>query len=403
MATKMRSFPPGFDWGTATAAHQIEGANVNNDWWAWEHAFGSPCGESSGDACDSWHRWRDDVALVGELGLSSYRFSIEWSRIEPAEGEWSRVAFDHYRRVGEALLEHEITPVVTFHHFTTPQWLAAQGGWLEPSAVDAFGRFCDRAASELARVLGRVCTINEPNVVAFMGYEFGMFPPGRTNADEARRAADVFASAHRRAVDVIKQHVPKVPVGLSVSMADYQAAEGGEAACEAARATEDRFLDVAAGDDFIGVQTYTRMLMGPNGWLGPQPGVPVVPTMGYEFWPEALEATLRRAWERTSGRSRLYVTENGLATDNDAERIRYVRQALEGVVRCLDDGIDVAGYTYWSLLDNYEWAFGYTPHFGLIEVDRTTFDRYPKDCARWLSSVATANTLEIADHQTPGR
>ncbi len=397
-APAQRSFPKGFDWGTATAAHQIEGANTNNDWWTWEHSPGSPCAVSSGDACDSWHRWPDDIGIVRELGLTSYRFSIEWSRIEPAEGEWSRAALDHYRRVGEALLEHQITPVVTFHHFTTPQWLAAQGGWLEPSTADAFARFCDRAARELAPVLGRVCTINEPNVVAFMGYEFGMFPPGHTSADEARRAEDVFATAHRRAVDVIKQHVPNVPIGLTVSMADYQAAEGGEAACAAARVTEDRFLDVAVGDDFVGVQAYSRMLMGPNGWFGPQPGVPVVSTMGYEFWPEALEATLRHAWERTGGRSRLYVTENGLATDDDADRIRYVQRALEGVLRCLDDGIDVAGYTYWSLLDNFEWAFGYTPRFGLIEVDRTTFDRHPKNSAHWLSSAAKANTLEVDDH-----
>jgi beta-glucosidase len=393
-----RSFPEGFDWGTATAAHQIEGANLNNDWWAWEHAPGSPCAVPSGDACDSWYRWPDDIEILRELGLTSYRFSIEWSRIEPAEDEWSRAALDHYRRVGEALLEHQITPVVTFHHFTTPQWVAAQGGWLEPATADAFARFCDRAARDLAPVLGRVCTINEPNVVAFMGYEFGMFPPGHTSADEARRAADVFATAHRRAVDVIKQHVPNVPVGLTVSMADYQAAEGGEAACAAARATEDRFLDATVGDDFVGVQTYTRMLMGPNGWLGPQPGVPVVPTMFYEFWPEALEATLRRAWQRTGGRSRLYVTENGLATDDDAERISYVQRALDGVGRCLDDGIDVAGYTYWSLLDNFEWAFGYTPRFGLVDVDRTTFDRHLKPSARWLSSVAKANALEPEDH-----
>ncbi len=397
MATTKRSFPQGFDWGTATAAHQIEGANVNNDWWAWEHAPGSPCGESSGDACDSWNRWSDDVAIIAELGLTSYRFSVEWSRIEPAEGEWSRAALDHYRRVGEALLERQITPVVTFHHFTTPLWLTSRGGWLEPSTADAFARFCDRTARDLAPVLGRVCTINEPNMVAFMGYEFGMFPPGRTNADEARRADDVFATAHRKAVDAIKQHVTDVPVGLTVSMADYQPADGGEAACAAARATEDHYLDLAGDDDFVGVQTYSRMLMGPHGWLGPQPGVPVVPTMGYEFWPQALEATLRRAWERTGGRPSLYVTENGLATEDDADRIRYVQLALEGVLQCLDDGIDVAGYTYWSLLDNFEWAFGYTPRFGLVEVDRTTFARHPKPSARWFGSVATANALEAAD------
>jgi beta-glucosidase len=393
MSEPAQAFPEGFDWGTATAAHQVEGGNVNNDWWVWEHAVGTPCVESSGDACDSWNRCGDDVAIVADLGLTSYRFSVEWSRIEPAEGEWSRAAISHYRRIGEALLERQITPVVTFHHFTTPQWLAGRGGWLEPSSASAYARFCDRAARELAPVLGRVCTINEPNVVSSMGYLFGLFPPGHTSADDARRADDVLATAHRYAVDAIKQHIPRVPVGMTVSMADYQPAEGGDAASTAARATEDHYLDIAAGDDFVGVQTYTRMVMGPKGWLGPQPGVPIVRTMGYELWPAALEATLRRAWERTGGRSRLYVTENGVATDDDAQRIGFVHRALEGVLRCLHDGVDVAGYTYWSLLDNFEWAFGYAPRFGLVEVDRDSFDRRVKDSARWFGSVARANAL----------
>jgi beta-glucosidase len=392
-----RPFPDGFDWGTATAAHQIEGGNVNNDWWEWEHTPGSPCVASSGDACDSWNRWADDVAIVADLGVGSYRFSIEWSRIEPAEGEWSRSAVDHYRRIGAALLERGITPVVTFHHFTTPTWLARRGGWLEATTVDAFARFADRASGELAPVLGRVCTINEPNGVAFMGYEFGMFPPGHSDRDEARRAYDAFISAHRRAYDAIKQHVD-APVGITLSLHDYQVAEGGEAAVADAEATDDLFLDAVAGDDFIGVQCYSRMLMGPRGWLGPQPGVPVVPSMGYEFWPEALEGVIRRTWNRTRGRSRIYVTENGLATEDDSERIVYVRRALEGVLRALADGIDVAGYTYWSLLDNFEWAFGYVPRFGLVAVDPATFDRKPKESARWLARVVAANALEEEQH-----
>jgi len=141
-----RPFPDGFEWGTATAAHQIEGGNWNNDWWAWEHTPGSGCVEPSGDACDSWHRWRDDVALVRDLGMDTYRFSIEWSRIEPEEGEWSRAAIDHYRRIGDALLEAGVRPVVTFHHFTSPRWFAAYGGWKDDGAADRFARFCERAA-----------------------------------------------------------------------------------------------------------------------------------------------------------------------------------------------------------------------------------------------------------------
>ena len=268
--------------------------------------------------------------MVADLGLTSYRFSIEWSRIEPAEGEWSRAALLHYRRIGEALLERDITPVVTFHHFTTPQWLAARGGWSEPSTADAFARFCDVAARELAPVLGRGVHDQRAEHGCVHGLRVRNVPSG---AHGRGRGAARRRRLRRRAptaVDAIKQHAPDVPVGLTVAMMDYQAAEGGEAACAAARATEDHYLDAAAGDDFIGIQTYSRMLMGPNGWLGPQPGVPVVETMFYEFWPEALEATLRRAWERTHGRSRLYVTENGLAADDDEDRIRYVQRGAGG-------------------------------------------------------------------------
>ena len=143
--TQGRSFPDGFCWGTATAAHQIEGGNTNNDWWEFEHAPGSACAESSGDACDSWDRWEEDADLVAGLGFDNYRFSVEWSRIEPAPGEISRGALDHYRRQCEGLRARGVDPVVTFHHFTNPRWLAAQGGWENPDSIDRFGRFCWRS------------------------------------------------------------------------------------------------------------------------------------------------------------------------------------------------------------------------------------------------------------------
>jgi beta-glucosidase len=388
-----RRFPDGFDWGTATAAHQIEGGNVNNDWWAFEHTPGSGCVSSSGDACDSWNRWQEDVDLVADLGLSSYRFSIEWSRIEPAEGEWSHAAIAHYRGICEALAERGVTPVVTLHHFTTPLWQVAKGGWAEPTTAEAFARFAGRVAKELGPGVGRFCTLNEPNGVAFTGYAFGMFPPGHTDLDELRRADETFIRGHRLAYDAVKEYVGNTPVGLTLILHDYQVAEGGEAKAAEAVAHEDQYLDAAAGDDFIGVQTYSRMRMGPDGWIGPEKDVPVVASMGYERWPDALEATIRRTWDRTGGRSRIYVTENGIAAEDDADRIAFVSEALGGVQRALADGIDVGGYTYWSLLDNFEWALGYGPRFGLVEVDRTTFERRPKPSARWFASVAAANAL----------
>jgi beta-glucosidase len=387
------SFPDGFVWGTATAAHQIEGGNWNNDWWAWEHTPGSGCAEPSGDACDSWNRWADDVELVAGLGFGSYRFSIEWSRIEPEDGEWSAASVAHYRRFCEALLEAGVEPVVTFHHFTTPRWVAHGGGWAELDTAKRFGEFCARAAAELAGVMRRACTINEPNIVSAIGYLAGRFPPGKQDVELRRKVNRVFVDAHRQAVAGIRAAAPGVPVGMTLSMDDYQAVEGGESQRDRIRyRMQDEFLEATEGDDFIGVQTYSRSRVGPQGLLPTEDGVPVLP-MGYEYWPQALEATLRRAWDVTKGQVPLLVTENGIGTDDDSQRIAYVRDALEGVLRALADGIDVRGYTYWSLLDNFEWAFGYRPRFGLVAVDRTTFARTPKPSARWLGEVARANAL----------
>jgi beta-glucosidase len=389
-----RRFPDGFTWGTATAAHQIEGGNWNNDWWDWEHRPDTNCVEPSGDACDSWHRWSEDVALCADLGFDNYRFSIEWSRIEPEEGEWSPASVEHYRRQCEALLAAGVDPVVTFHHFTTPRWLAAKGGWSDPETAGRFAGFCGRAAGELADVIRRACTINEPNIVSTMGYLGGVFPPGSRDAELRRRVNGVFVDAHRAAVDAIRKAAPGVPVGLTLSMDDYQAVDGGESRRDRIRyRMQDEFLQATEGDDFVGVQTYSRTRVGPDGVLPNEDGVEVLP-MGYELWPQALGATIRRAWEVTEGEVPILVTENGIGTDDDEQRIQYVRAALDSVLDCIDDGIEVLGYTYWSLLDNFEWAFGYGPRFGLVEVDRHTFARRPKPSASWLGSVARSGELQ---------
>jgi beta-glucosidase len=393
-ATGARAFPSGFRWGTATAAHQIEGANTNNDWWDFEHAPGSICAESSGDACDSWHRWDDDVDLVAGLGLDDYRFSVEWSRIEPVEGEYSKAALAHYRRQCEALRDRGIRPVVTFHHFTTPRWLVAQGGWETGAAVEPFGRFCRVVAAELGDVMAQACTVNEPNVVATMGWHAGLFPPGKSDRELSYHVGHHLIAGHRVAVDAIRAAAPGIPVGLTLSMTDYQLAPGGEEElAHIEHHTEDVYLDATAGDDFVGVQVYSRMRIGPRGWVGPEPGVPVL-DMGYEFYPASLANCLRRAWAYTGGLTPLVVTENGIGTTVDPQRVDYVRQALDGVLDVIEEGVDVGGYTYWSLLDNFEWAFGYKPRFGLFTVDRSDFSRRAKPSAAWFASVAAANALE---------
>jgi beta-glucosidase len=283
--------------------------------------------------------------------------------------------------------------VVTFHHFTSPRWLTEQGGWETDLAVERFGRFCTIVAEALGDVIACACTINEPNIVATMGWHMGMFPPGKRDVTLSRAVSARLGDAHRVAVDAIRAAAPGLPVGLTLSMTDYQLAPGGEERLESMRHhSEDVFLDATKGDDFLGVQVYTRMLIGPNGWAGYEDGVPVL-DMGYEFYPASLGNCLRRAWDYTGGTVPLHVTENGIGTDDDGQRIDYVRQALEGVLGALDDGVDVRGYTYWSLLDNFEWAMGYKPRFGLVSVDRDTFARRAKPSADWLASVAAANAL----------
>src|SRR4029079_7983964 len=206
----MARLPDGVLWGTATAAHQVEGGNWNNDWWAWEHAPNTSCEEPSGDACDHWHRYPEDLDLVRELNFGAYRFSIEWSRIEPEEGEVSRATLEHYARVIAACRDRDLLPVVTFHHFTTPRWAAAAGagipgdggGWADPVTAERFARFCERAVARLGDEIGMACTINEPNIVTLMGWLDGAFPPGRVqDLDGYMRATATMVAAHHRATE----------------------------------------------------------------------------------------------------------------------------------------------------------------------------------------------------------
>jgi beta-glucosidase len=270
--------------------------------------------------------------------------------------------------------------------------VAHHGGWEDPETADRFARFCERTTAHLGDLISWACTINEPNMVATIGYLGGEFPPGRRDRALRREVNDVFIDAHRKAADAIHAGRGDFPVGLTLAMSAEAPVEGGESRTrQIYRNLEDVYLEACAGDDFIGVQTYSRTRVGPDGVLGPEDGVPTT-QMGYEFWPEALETTIRKAWELT-GQIPVLVTENGLSSEDDEPRIEYVRRALQAVRRCLDDGIEVRGYTYWSAFDNFEWALGYRPKFGLIGVDRTTFERTVKPSARWLGQIARSNAL----------
>jgi beta-glucosidase len=421
------TFPDGFLWGTATAAHQVEGNNVYNDSWLMEHLPNTIYAEPSGDACDQYHRYREDLALLAELGFTMYRFSIEWARIEPEEGEFSLAVLDHYRRVLAACHEHGFTPMVTFHHFTSPRWLISSGGWEAEDAPDKFARYCARATDHLGDLIGLACTINEANIGRLLasfqrsalqrgsqiledmpvqsGPErwlrffaeapaaFGV-PPERFAPFQyafSERARDTVLAAHRRATDAIKAGPGDFSVGITLALQDFQAVPGGEETAAALNHDiNDVFLEAVGGDDFLGVQAYSRMRVGPDGTMPAEEGVETT-QMGYEFWPEALEACIRHA--AAVAQIPVIVTENGIATADDSRRIAYVEQALGGVAACLRDGLDVRGYTYWSALDNFEWNFGYGPSFGLIAVDRRTQARSPKPSARWLGAIARANAI----------
>jgi len=393
-ATAEFSFPNGFLWGAATAAHQIEGGNVNNDSWEREHDPDAGYAESSGDACDSLHRWPEDVELVAAMGLGAYRFSLEWSRIEPAEGEFSTAALDHYRRMCAACRERDIVPVVTFHHFTIPTWLARRGGWEAVDAPETFSRFVTRAGAHLGDLIGWACTINELNLIGVRGYDLGSSSPGVEDTFARHLAInEAVVRAHRLGVDALRSGPGDFPVGLTLSMDEMVAEPGGEGVLEAAREVlEDRFFRATGGDDFIGVQCYSRVHFGPEGQAPNEPGVPTT-QMGYEYWPQGVEHCARRAAAMTG--VPVLLTESGIATDHDAERITYLAEVLRGVRRALDDGVDIRGYFVWSLLDNFEWSHGFGPKFGLHSVDRETFARHPKPSASWFGAVARVNSLVV--------
>jgi beta-glucosidase len=385
-------FPDGFLWGAATAAHQVEGGNVNNDHWELEHLPHSPFGEPSGDACDSYHRWREDMDLVAGAGLNSYRFSLEWSRIEPEEGEFSRAALDHYRRMVDGARERGLAPIVTLVHFTMPRWLMHDGGWTGPKTGDRIARFAEFALPAL-RDAEYAATINEPNLMAAQPVLGAMAMRGEPIHGLPRpdqQVADALLGLHHRAREVFRG--AGLRTGMTLIGRENIAEDGGEDRMRAERAAfEDQFLQAAAGDDFLGLQVYTCARFGPDGLMPPAPELQTL-AHGMERRPEALGAAVTYAAEVLPDVP-LLVTENGIATADDEDRIRFTEDALRGLSHAIDGGADVRGYVHWSLLDNFEWMLGYRPTFGLVSVDRETFARTPKPSLVWLGEVARRNGL----------
>jgi beta-glucosidase len=377
-------FPERFSWGTSTSGYQTEGGGSNTDWWRYERAEGTHCEEVCGDACDSWNRYEQDLDLIVELGLNSYRLSVEWARIEPQRGVIDDEALAHYRHMLEACHARSILPVVTLHHFTLPLWVADLGGFESPEIAPLMGNYARIVGEALGDLIGIACTVNEPNIVALMGYLTGIFPPAQRDWQRFAKVNVAMRACHVAMRDELRALPGHYPIGMPLSMNEYEALPGGEELVDSIRhEMEDEYLRSAADDDYVGVQCYTKIVIGPEGRVVQPEGE--LTEMGYLFWPQSVEYTIRRAASFTD--LPIIMTENGIGTDDDEQRVRYLTGALTGLSNVIADGVDVRGYFQWSLLDNFEWALGYRPKFGIVAVDRTTFERTAKPSAQWYADA----------------
>jgi beta-glucosidase len=390
-----RDFPSGFLFGAATSAHQVEGGNDGCDWWAWEQRGGAR--EPSGGACDHYRRYPEDIALLKELGLGSYRFSVEWARVEPEEGRFDEAALRHYRDMVERCRELGVEPIVTFHHFTLPTWLSVRGGVLARDSSRLFARYCRAVAEALTGRVTWVVTINEPMVLVLMGYVQGLWPPGKRPASQVIKAARRLVSWHEEAFAAIREVDPAMRLGIAKHWIDFRPLDPGDPVHRLGRRLQHHlfnrwYLDrVKSHCDFIGINYYARQYT-----TGPLRQVPLASPdaprteMGWSIVPEGLRLALAEA----SGYGLpLIVTENGIACRDDDERIRYIDRHLAAVHEAIAAGADVRGYQYWSLLDNFEWAEGYRPKFGLVAVDLETQERTVRDSARHYGEIARQGRL----------
>lgn len=406
-----RSFPADFLWGTSTSAHQVEGGNDNNDWWTWEQAGHIKTGDSAAVACDHWNRYPEDFQLLSDLGTNAHRISIEWSRVEPEPGTFDQQAIEHYRAVLTDLRERGIAAMVTLHHFTSPTWFIAQGGWLDRRAFERWLPFVRKTAEELGELVSFWCTINEPNVYAYQGWVTGEFPPGRKGDVLGMfRVLANLRRAHEAAYAELKSRTPDVPVGLaqhkwlmlpkSRSWLDRAAAWVADASMSRwpAGLSFQRVVDSVG--DYVGLNHYSGShvsfsLRHPEEAFIHRTNPPGLPVSDFDWVIHAPWLGIALDDLRSTGKP-VYVTENGVAAADDTVRQDFLPAMLAEVWKAIDRGVDVRGYFHWSSLDNFEWAHGYSMQFGLIDVDRESLRRTVKPSGRAYAEIAGANALPEA-------
>lgn len=421
------TFPEGFLWGTATAAHQVEGYCTNNDWWSFEQRPDAIWhGDRSGLACDWWHHAERDFALMASMGHNTHRLSLEWSRIEPSEGTFDPAAINRYREMLTALQKQCIKPMVTLFHFSLPSWLSAQGGWCNQSTVGRFRRFVGYTVEHLGDLVPLWCTVNEPNVYAALGHLFGEHAPGHRSLRSYFRVLKNLLQAHGEAYRLIHSLRQDAQVGLvkNVQIFEPLCAEDW-ASLRLANVLDHLFnsLTLSAVEDgklrfpltsglpsygplldstdFVGLNYYGRLRTN----LRPRNGsrlsvLQLTPGAEYsdsgrsgpygEIYPEGLYRTLKRV--ARLGKP-IFITENGLPDATDNQRPRFLLTYLAQVHRALQEGIDVRGYYHWSFIDNFEWAEGWGLRFGLVAVDETTQARTPRPSAELYSKIIRRNAL----------
>lgn len=443
MIKAMHSFPAGFLWGTATAAHQVEGDNRNNDWWAWEETPGKILqGHRSGRACEWWQgRWGEDFDRAAGAGQNAHRLSVEWSRIEPGPAVWDETSLDVYRQIVQGAVDRGLTPMVTLHHFSNPLWIAEQGGWLNAAIVPQFERYVRKVVAALQDLVQLWVTINEPYVCCGSGYVTGKFPPGEKDVRKSIVAAGNMVKAHAAAYHAIHEVQPRALVGLAHHYRGYRPANPHSpldrwvARLHAATVNEmvpnalvdgrlrslfggERIPQAARTQDYFGLNYYTveTMAFDPKrpGELfsrGFYPeGSDLSPTGFIANEPLGLWTAL--TWAHRFGLP-IYITENGVEDDKDTLRPRYLAAHIRQIWRAVNFTWPVRGYFHWSLVDNFEWERGWTQRFGLWELDLQTQERRKRPSADLYADICKQNALssemvatyapEILEEMFPGK